>query len=176
MPGQGILGARLGSGMFQHQLRPPPAQAHVAAATQPGYPYGVYNYGAYGTPSAAVPVDPTASWNQAALANAFNTMTLQQPDATWFMDSGASSHLSSSFGNLSSINPLLPSNSNIIVGNGTRLPITCSSHTSFPSCNCPLHLSNVLVSPPTSLQISFLRVNLLKITLVQLNLTHLVYL
>jgi len=120
---------------------------HIAAPPQPGYPYGAYPYGAYDIPSGAAPADPTVSWNQFALANAFNTMILQQPNATWFMDSGASSHLSSSSAILSSINPLLPSNSNIIVGNGTRLPITYFGHTWFPSCNRPLHLSNVLVSP-----------------------------
>jgi hypothetical protein len=152
MPSQGILGARPGAGQFQQHHRPPPSHAYFAAAPQPGspqlgYPYGVYPFGVYGAPSGGPPVYPTASWNQAALANAFNTMTLQQPDATWYMDSGVSSHLSSSSGNLASITASLPSNSNIIVGNGTRLPITCSGHTSFPNSNRPLHLSNVLVSP-----------------------------
>ena len=63
------------------------------------------------------------------------------------MDSGASSHLSSSYGNLSSISSSLHSNSSIIVGNGTRLPLTCSGHTFLPNSHRPLHLSNVLVSP-----------------------------
>jgi len=62
------------------------------------------------------------------------------------MDSGASSHLSSLSENLSSSNSALPSNSNIIVGNGTHLPITFSGKTLFPKSNRPLHLSNVLVS------------------------------
>jgi hypothetical protein len=63
------------------------------------------------------------------------------------MDSGASSHLSSSSGNLSSISSSLHLNSNIIVGNGTRLPITCSGHTLLPNSHRPLHPSNVLVLP-----------------------------
>lgn len=74
-------------------------------------------------------------------------MTLQQPEANWYMDSGASSHLSSSSGNLSSINTTSNSHSNIIVGNGSSLPIFCSGHTFFPNPTRPLHLSNVLVSP-----------------------------
>ena len=64
------------SGTFQQQLPPLPAQVHIAAPPQPGYPYGAYPYGAYGNPSGAAPADPTASYNQATLANAFNTMTL----------------------------------------------------------------------------------------------------
>ena len=74
-------------------------------------------------------------------------MTLQQLDANWYMDSGASSHLSSSSGNLSSISSSLHPNSNIIVDNGTCLPIICYGHTLLPNSYCPLHLSNVLVSP-----------------------------
>ena len=153
MPGQGILGAHPGAGSFQAP-RPPlsaaplgAAQAHLAAplgaaASPPSYLYSAYpSYGLGST------LDPSASWNQAALANVFNTMTLQQPDANWYMDSGASSHLSSSSGNLSNISPSLHSNSNILVGNGTRLPITCSGYTLLPNSHRPFHLSNVLVSP-----------------------------
>jgi hypothetical protein len=78
-----------------------------------------------GNPSVGAPAYPTASWNQADLVNTLNTMTMQQPDANLYMDSGASSHHSSTSGNVSSINSSLPSNSNIIIGNGTCLPI-CS--------------------------------------------------
>lgn len=146
----GILGARPGMPPF-----PGTAHANFAGASQPGYSSGApgsgYGFGS-GVPgsgygSGAPATDPTASWNQAALASALNTMTLQQPEANWYMDSGASSHLSSSSGNLSSIHNPSNSHSNIIVGNGSYLPISCSGYTSFPNPTRPLHLSNVLVSP-----------------------------
>lgn len=63
------------------------------------------------------------------------------------MDSGASSHLSSNSGNLSTIHPSPPPHPNIVVGNGTSLPTSCSGHVALPTPNRPLHLSDVLVSP-----------------------------
>ena len=36
-------------------------------------------------------------------AEAFNTMTLTEPSTNWYMDSGVSSHLASSSGNLHSV-------------------------------------------------------------------------
>ena len=63
------------------------------------------------------------------------------------MDSGVSSHLSSSSGNLSFISSCLHSNSNIIVGNGTRLLSLVLVILSSPIHTVFFTFCNVLVSP-----------------------------
>lgn len=92
---------------------------------------------------------PFLGWDQNMLANSFNTMTLNPPANTdWYFDSGATSHMTSDAGNLSIYHP--PSHStpsNIIVGNGSLLPITSTGATFFPTISGSLHLRDVLVSP-----------------------------
>ncbi|GJY50236.1 ribonuclease H-like domain-containing protein [Tanacetum coccineum] len=67
-------------------------------------------------------------------------------DQQWYMDTGATSHLSSHTGNLhtSSLNRNFHS---IIVGNGSSIPVTHSGHVQIPNPYRPLHLRNVLVTP-----------------------------
>ncbi|GKA03565.1 ribonuclease H-like domain-containing protein [Tanacetum coccineum] len=67
-------------------------------------------------------------------------------DQQWYMDTGATSHLSSHTGNLhtSSLNRNFNS---IIVGNGSSIPVTHSGHVQIPNPYRPLHLRNVLVTP-----------------------------
>lgn len=79
-------------------------------------------------------------------AEAFNIMTLAEPSQHWYMDSGASSHVSSEPGNLQSVVNLRTGNS-IIMGNGSKIPILFTGNSSFPSNSKPLHLKNVLVAP-----------------------------
>ena len=94
------------------------------------------------------PFPPATYWNQHALANSFNTMTLTPSSSgEWYMDSGAHAHMMSSSGNLSSSSPpSLNCPPNIIVGNGSLLPVISTGHTSF-STERPLCLHSVLVSP-----------------------------
>ena len=64
------------------------------------------------------------------------------------MDTGASSHLASDPGMLTSVSP--PSSSRaVVVGNGSTLPITATGQARFPIPNStrPLYLRNVLVAP-----------------------------
>jgi hypothetical protein len=64
------------------------------------------------------------------------------------MDSGASSHMTGDQGNLTSYFPSLSHNpSQIVVGNGSRLPIlgTCSTHIRAPNIN--FLLASVLHTP-----------------------------
>lgn len=69
-----------------------------------------------------------------------------QHNTEWVADSGASSHLTSDGANLSSSHP--PSfPQQIIVGNGSRLPVTRTGHTVLPTSSRSLYLNNVLVSP-----------------------------
>ncbi|GJW43304.1 ribonuclease H-like domain-containing protein [Tanacetum coccineum] len=67
-------------------------------------------------------------------------------DQQWYMDTGATSHLSSHTGNLqtSSLNRNFNS---VIVGNGSFIPVTHSGHLQIPNPYRPLHLKNVLVTP-----------------------------
>jgi hypothetical protein len=117
----------------------------------------------YGAPYAAPSVDGAASgqqpswtpfggtnyWDQAGLTNAFSTMTLQQPSPSgeWYMDSGATNHVTSDVGNLShSHHTSSHTPSGIIVGNGATLPVT-STGSAILNFSRPLHLNHVLVSP-----------------------------
>jgi hypothetical protein len=77
--------------------------------------------------------------------------TAQQPspsDGTsdWFLDTSASSHMSSGAGNLHSLRPS-HSSSQIVVGNGAHIPITHTGTGSIITTSKPLLLRNVLLSP-----------------------------
>ncbi|GJR28470.1 ribonuclease H-like domain-containing protein [Tanacetum coccineum] len=67
-------------------------------------------------------------------------------DQQWYMDTGATSHLSSHTGNLqtSFLNRNFHS---VIVGNGSSIPVTHSGHVQIPNPYRLLHLRNVLVTP-----------------------------
>ena len=73
-------------------------------------------------------------------------MTLQQPPTTdWYLDSGATSHMTSNPSTLSHIlSPRYPFPSSIVVGDGSLLPVTATGVASLPG---HLSLNNVLVSP-----------------------------
>ena len=80
-------------------------------------------------------------------ATAFNTMTLVDPsDAQWYMDSGATAHLSNSTGNLKFTFDLSTGKS-VTVANGSSIPIQKAGSISFSTHSRPLSLSNVLVTP-----------------------------
>lgn len=60
-------------------------------------------------------------------------MTLQPPlSDDWYMDSGTTAHMTFEPGNLTSLlSPILYTPKHIIVGNGSFLPITHTSHASL---------------------------------------------
>ena len=136
----GILGRAPGPRAHAYMAAPPAA---------PGTHYGGYGSVPYGAalPYAAPPT-PAPSWDTAALAQHFTNMTLQQPAPEWVMDSGATAHLSSDAGILSSLSPH-PIYRHVVVGDGSTVPVTTSGHSSLPSLfpNTPLHLRHVLVTP-----------------------------
>ncbi|GJU13533.1 ribonuclease H-like domain-containing protein [Tanacetum coccineum] len=78
------------------------------------------------------------------LHSAFSTTA--NPDLTWNMDTGASSHLNSYTSNLNTVynKCLYPS---VCVGDGKSIPVTNTGHNMLPTLNRPLHLDNVLVTP-----------------------------
>jgi len=80
------------------------------------------------------------------IGNAFSTLNLTQPDPSWYMDIGATSHPTSSQGNLSSYFKL-NKNNKIIVGNGHFVPIIGLGSTHLETPHSPLILNNVLDAP-----------------------------
>ena len=80
------------------------------------------------------------------IESAMHTMSLSQPDPDWYMDTGATSHMTSTQGNLSSYFNL-SKNNGILVGSGHSIPIRGYGHTSLPPPNPPLSLKNVLHAP-----------------------------
>jgi hypothetical protein len=63
----------------------------------------------------------------------------------WYLDTGASSHMSRHSGNLSSIRPY-SSSSRIIVGSGNSLPVTHTGTGALATSTSSLQLRNVLLS------------------------------
>ncbi|XP_074271848.1 uncharacterized protein LOC141595782 [Silene latifolia] len=79
------------------------------------------------------------------IGQAFNALTLQ-PYSPFYMDTGASSHLSADAGMFNS--PLNSSTiRSIYVGNGASIPVYGSGHTALNTPTRSLHLHNVLYTP-----------------------------
>src|SRR5438105_12760208 len=77
----------------------------------------------------------------------FNTMSLAQPSSpAWYIDTGATAHMTSEAGMLSSLFPSA-AYSNVVVGNDSFLPITHTGHTSLSTTDQSFYLNNVLVTP-----------------------------
>lgn len=77
---------------------------------------------------------------------AMHTSYLHQPDDNWYMDTGATSHMTANPGTLTSYFNL-SKNNGIIVGNGNTIPIRGYGHTFLTPPHPPLHLTNVLHAP-----------------------------
>lgn len=129
VPGAGVLGPRPGQPAHQAYYTGPP----------PSLP-------------PAPPAPPTAGipdvWNQQVLLAALATANVPPSGpqtAEWYLDTGASSHMASNAGILTSPQPLSGSPP-ITVGNGATLPVTHRAHTLIPTTRSPLLLDNVLVS------------------------------
>jgi len=86
-------------------------------------------------------------WNQQALLTALAMASV--PPAVpqmseWFFDTGATSHMASGSGNLSSARAL-PFSAPITVGNGASMPVTHTASSTLPGT--PFHLNQILISP-----------------------------
>jgi histone deacetylase 1/2 len=85
----------------------------------------------------------------AGLYTALNNMSLNNNtggSGDWFLDTGATSHMASSSGILSS--PTLPTvHRHIVVGNGQFIPTDCTGHATIPTFSSSLQLRNVLIAP-----------------------------
>jgi hypothetical protein len=83
---------------------------------------------------------------QALLATLNNTAASPQPSSEWYVNSGVSSHMSSTSQPFQSITRY-PYSSSITVGNGACLPVTHTASSIIPTRYNSLLLRNVLLSP-----------------------------
>nr|KYP45717.1 hypothetical protein KK1_032716 [Cajanus cajan] len=75
-----------------------------------------------------------------------HTLGISPLDANWYMDTGATSHMTSAQGNLTSYFNM-SNKHDIIVGNDHSIPIHGYGHTKLSSSCPPLTLNNVLHAP-----------------------------
>lgn len=167
-----------------HYQAPSPAPAHPQSYAHP--PQQTYTM--FGTipaplapsPSSSLPwmqstVTPSGfSASQSDLGAQFDALSLRcPPDTNWYMDTGASSHMASDAGILSSVfNNCSNSPAYAIVGNGSAILITSVGHTTLPHT---LFSTSLILSLPLKLsKISSLFVNSLGIITAPSNLTLLV--
>lgn len=113
--------------------------AALGWATQPSYGAARPHFSIYAAQGQSkMQAQPTD------VSQLFQIMTLQAPDNTWYMDSGARAHMSSSTGILSS--HTLCKSKLIVVGDGACLSIDYLGSSILPSKNYSLVLDNILVS------------------------------
>jgi GAG-pre-integrase domain len=91
-----------------------------------------------GTPSSAQSTSPHALLVEPSASAV--------PTSTWFLDSGASTHVTPDINNLSSSQPYLGVDK-VHMGNGSGLSISHTGTTSIPHSSGTLHLGNVLCVP-----------------------------
>jgi hypothetical protein len=127
-------------------------RASWTGATRPGllgsHP-PAHAYQAY-QPPPMLPPHHQPSWDTTGLIQALQAASLQQSNnqGDWYMDSGASSHMTSDQGNLTKYFPSLSHDSSpIVVGTGSRLPILGIGYTHLRAPNINFLLAYVLHTP-----------------------------
>ncbi|KAK9060337.1 hypothetical protein SSX86_021041 [Deinandra increscens subsp. villosa] len=87
-----------------------------------------------------------ASYTPTELDQAFNTVTLNPSDQNWYLDTGATSHMTNSPGNFQSYFDK-GCFKNIIVGDGSSIPVVGTGNQKLSYPLPPLQLNNVLHAP-----------------------------
>ncbi|KAD7477448.1 hypothetical protein E3N88_00584 [Mikania micrantha] len=101
--------------------------------------------GILGPPPSQFYASSEASYTPTNIEQALHTMTLN-PDQSWYLDTGATNHMSHSTGTLSHYFNNSIQNS-IVVGNGQRIPTLGTGYTTLQPPYPPLHLNNILIAP-----------------------------
>ncbi|XP_074296894.1 uncharacterized protein LOC141627555 [Silene latifolia] len=101
--------------------------------------------GGYGTTAQAHMADTEAPL-PTDLVQAFNAISFNPNDGQWYMDTGASSHITAYTGTLSPSSKVSNIRS-IYVGNGSSIPVQGTGTTTIPTTDRPLKLTNVLYTP-----------------------------
>ncbi|KAL8248736.1 hypothetical protein R6Q59_005604 [Mikania micrantha] len=81
-----------------------------------------------------------------ACNHAVQAMSMQPDDDQWYLDTGASAHVTHNSGKLESFSDYSPIAS-IFVGNGNRIPVMGSGNVRITTSSKPLQLNNVLFNP-----------------------------
>lgn len=93
----------------------------------------------------------------AALVHALNSMNLQDPpDASWYMDTGTTNHITAHQGTLNYVFNM-STNPSVLVGNGSYAPVTKAGNDIIHSPSRPLLLNNVLLWPSIIKNLVFVR-------------------
>jgi hypothetical protein len=113
----------------------------VLGARPPQQPQAFHAYNQYQPQQPAPP-----QWDQASFISALNNYQPSSHGTDWYMDTGASAHMTPENGILTpSPSPLsLPY---VTFGNGSSLPVSSVGSYALPTPSKPLRLSNVLVVP-----------------------------
>ncbi|KAI3764159.1 hypothetical protein L2E82_14162 [Cichorium intybus] len=147
-----------GSHSYQSWSTPPPwAYPNFTPWAYPPCPYPTQPRGPSRPPSPASGIlgnrpqqayatSETSSYAPTDLEQAFHTMTMHPPDNNWYADTAATSHMTPNSGNFTSYvnNGHIR---NVIVGNGSTIPIRGMGNQTLPYPLPPLHLKNVLHTP-----------------------------
>ncbi|KAI3518158.1 hypothetical protein L1887_06607 [Cichorium endivia] len=114
--------------------------------TAPGHRPPSQSPGILGAPPSQVAyASSESSYAPTNIEQAMHTMTLN-PDQNWYLDTGATNHMTNTTGNLSTYvnNSML---NNIVVGNGSQIHTLGTGHTTLKPPYPPLKLQNILVAP-----------------------------
>jgi len=101
-----------------------------------------------------------------------HTLSMTPPDEQWYMDTGATSHMTANRGNLTSYFNI---SNHIIVGSGHNISVISRGNALLTNSHTPLALKNVLHAPKLIKNLSMFT-NLPVIMKILLNLIPFVYL
>jgi len=82
--------------------------------------------------------------HQQNIQAAMHSLSLDPPDEQWYMDTGATSHMTANGGNLTSYSNI---SNNITVGSGHNIPVIGCGNALVQNPQYPLTLNNVLHAP-----------------------------
>ena len=98
-------------------------------------------------PQAYSAMSPANSYSPTDIEAAMQALSFSHPDENYYMDTGATSHMTADPGILSPYFNSSIKNNNIVVGNGHSIPIVGHGSTTLPSPFPPFTLNNVLHAP-----------------------------
>jgi len=85
---------------------------------------------------------------------AMHTLSMAPPDEQWYMDTGATSHMTANRGNLTSYSNI---SNHIIVGSGHNILVIGRGNALLPNSHTPLTLNHVLHAPKLIKNLVFVR-------------------
>lgn len=127
---------------FSAGILPTPPQAYFSLTLPPSYTYPVPSNYRPNYPQ----LQPSGSVSSSTPSSSSPTPV---PPGNWYLDSGATSHVTNELNNLSLQQPYT-GNTGVLVGNGKSLPILHSGSSFLPISTSTLSLNNLLHVPSIS--------------------------